>query len=317
MQAQDRLNFVRRDIFAAAAYPVGFAADEKQVASSIEVTEVASVHPEVAPGLRGLRRVVVIAEHEGERDRRAQHDLADFTGGERVVVRVHDGDFRPAIRMADRARDLCQVATGDCAAAFGVAVDVDDLDAESSGEFDRNRCRDLAVDTGGDAHSVTPVIVTGGLVHQRSHHGSNRVDHRRVGFAHTLPVARGAETPVNGARHVVDQRPNDAELDAAAVEHRQGGVVMVAGLRSDRLAVPQAHDHVRKLWQDDALGKPGRAAAVEDHARHAGIDSDLRQRRIGRQQTIKTFEAVFRAQCGNQRRAIGDSVGRCDENLEH
>src|SRR3982074_1973497 len=122
--------------------------------------------PEITPRFHCLSRVVVVAEHERERDRRSQHDLADLPRGQPVVVLVDDGDLRPAVRMPDRAGRLVDIARAHSRTAFGVAVDVDDADAEPTRELGWRLWQDLAVRTGADAHAVIAVGGRGGLLHE-------------------------------------------------------------------------------------------------------------------------------------------------------
>ncbi|MND94204.1 hypothetical protein D3C80_864140 [compost metagenome] len=65
-------------------------ATDEQVAFFIEVADIAGVHPTIAEGLRGFRRIVVIG---GDRIGRAAEDLTGLADCYVLALRVDDAYF--------------------------------------------------------------------------------------------------------------------------------------------------------------------------------------------------------------------------------
>ncbi|MET3365119.1 hypothetical protein ABIF60_006514 [Bradyrhizobium japonicum] len=127
MAEQDLFHLERRDLLPAAVDDVLDAADDEEIAVSVEIAEIAGPEPAVAEGGLCRRLVVVIA---AAHVRSAQHDLATLAARKCTARLVHDGDLG-AGGAPDRS-DLAQLERVGCdlRGRFGHAVGLEHGNAE-------------------------------------------------------------------------------------------------------------------------------------------------------------------------------------------
>ena len=195
------------------------AAEKKEVATGVDVTEVSGMQPEVAHCLEGLLGRVVVTLHEHVRIGWPQQYFADLASWQFHIVGVADPHVCPAVRFAVRIRNRgVNPVAGDIAAAFGKTIEQDEGNIEALLEQLRYAFRQTLNDTDRYPNRMFLIQFAFRLLAKQCNHGPKGVNDIGATLAHAFKVIARAEATVNDGRHVCDVWPHQGPVKCTGMK---------------------------------------------------------------------------------------------------